>query len=245
MGATAVSPYNLDIIDSCLTCKARESSLFCKLSGSALEKLDELKSVAIYPRGAVLFVEGQLCRGVFCLCQGHAKLLTSSREGKTIIMRIVQPGEFLGLSAAVSGRPYLATAEVIEPSQVNFFRTEDFLSFLREYDEAAYGAAVALSYDYREAFETIRTLGVSHSAPEKLARLILDWSSAGGRDPKNQKPNSIRVPFTHEEIAELIGASRETVTRLLNDFKRKEMISFNGSTLIILNRDALEALLGS
>jgi len=209
-----------------------------------LQKLEDLKSVAVYPRGAVLFVEGQACRGVFILCQGHAKLLTSSRDGKTVILRIAQPGEVLGLSAAVAGRPYLATAEVIEPAQANFFRTEDFLHFMREYDEAAYHAAEVLSYDYRSAFDAMRTLGISHSVPERLARLILEWGATAGRDAKNQKPVSIRVPFTHEEIAELIGASRETVTRLLNDFKRKEMICFNGSTLTILDWAALEKLLG-
>jgi len=89
----------------------------------------------------------------------------------------------------------------------------------------------------------MRNLGISHSVPEKLARLILEWAAAKGQDAKNQKPVSIRAPFTHEEIAELIGASRETVTRLLSDFKRKGMISFNDATLTILDRDALEKLL--
>lgn len=245
MGLNVISPYGLSISDSCLTCQGHDSYMFCRLSRPALQKLEELKSVAVYPRGAVLFVEGQTCRGVFILCQGQAKLLTSSRDGKTIILRIAQPGEVLGLSAAVAGRPYLATAEVIEPAQVNFFPRETFVSFLHEYDEAAFRAAEVLSYDYRGAFDAMRTLGISHSVPEKLARLILEWTANAGRDAKTPKSNSIRVPFTHEEIAELIGASRETVTRLLNDFKRKEMIRFNDSTLTILDRPALEKLLGS
>ena len=241
--ASVISPYNLTIRDSCLTCKGHETYMFCKLSRPALQKMEEMKSVAVYPRGAVLFVEGQACRGVFILCQGRAKLLTSSRDGKTVILRIAQPGEVLGLSAAVAGRPYMATAEVTEPTQANFFRREDFVDFLHEYNEAAYHASEVLSFDYRGAFDAMRTLGIGQSVPERLARLILEWAASAARDAKNPKPTSIRVPFTHEEIAELIGASRETITRLLNDFKRKEMISFSGSTLIILNREGLERLL--
>src|SRR3990172_5285129 len=138
MEGKLLTPYGVNIVDSCLTCKGHDSYLFCDLPRSALQDLDDLKSVAIYRRGAVLFVEGQPCRGVFILCQGQAKLLASSSEGKTVILRIAQAGEVLGLSAAVAGKPYLATPEVIEPAQANFIRRENFVNFLRQHDEAAF-----------------------------------------------------------------------------------------------------------
>jgi len=237
------SPYGLDIIDSCLGCRVRESFLFCSLSGPALQKLDEIKSVATYPRGAFLFLEGQPCRGVFILCQGRVKLFTSSSEGKDIILRIAQPGEVLGLSAAVYGRPYLATAETTEPTQANFFRRDDFVNFLREHGDAAFRAAQVLSYDYHAAYEMVRTLGIAHSTPEKLARLILRWAAAAKQHGKNGEPIPIHVTFTHEEIASMIGTCRETVERLLSEFKRRQMIRLHGSSLTILDRVALEKLL--
>jgi len=238
-----ITPYGLDIVDSCVTCKARGGSLFCNLDSSALQKLDEIKSVATYPRGALLFMEEQPCRGVFVLCQGRVKLFTSSSDGKNIILRIAQPGEVLGLSAAVAGRPYLATAETVDPVQASLIRREDFVSFLREHDQAALHAAQVLSYDYYAAYEMVRTLGITHSTPEKLARLILQWAASAEPDAKNGHPIRLHITFTREEIAEMIGTCRETVERLLSDFKVRKMIHWAGSTLTILNRNALEELL--
>ena len=82
------APYGLDILDNCLTCPVRTQHLFCNLSPQAAQRLNEIKSTAVYPKGAVLIIEGQQPRGVFVLCVGKGKLSTSSREGKTIITRI-------------------------------------------------------------------------------------------------------------------------------------------------------------
>src|SRR4051812_38157657 len=114
------SPYGLDIIESCLGCKAREDYLFCDIEPKSLKALESIRSVATYPAGSMLFLEGQAARGIFILCHGRAKLSTSSSDGKTIILRIAQPGEVLGLSATVSGKPYEASGETLEPTQANF-----------------------------------------------------------------------------------------------------------------------------
>ena len=114
------APYGLNIIDNCLTCQFREEYLFCNLSSAASEKLTEIKSTAVYPKSAMLFIEGQLPRGVFVLCTGKAKLSTSSSDGKTIILKISEPGDVLGLSATISNKPYEVTAEMMEPGQANF-----------------------------------------------------------------------------------------------------------------------------
>ena len=81
------APYGLAILDNCVTCPIREEHLFCNLPLHAAQKLNEIKSTAIYPNSAMLFIEGQQPRGVFILCTGKAKLSTSSGEGKTTLMR--------------------------------------------------------------------------------------------------------------------------------------------------------------
>src|SRR6266567_638491 len=96
------APYGLNILDNCLTCPVREEHLFCNLPMDALQKLNEIKSTAVYPKSAVLFIEGQQPRGVFVLCAGKAKLSASSRDGKTVILKISEPGDVLGLNAAIS-----------------------------------------------------------------------------------------------------------------------------------------------
>jgi len=86
------APYGLNILDNCLTCPVREEHVFCNLSVHAGQRLNEIKSTAVYPKGAMLFIEGQQPRGVFVLCAGKAKLSTSSREGKTIITKLSDAG---------------------------------------------------------------------------------------------------------------------------------------------------------
>src|SRR5262249_57486046 len=126
-------------------------------------------------KGVVLFVEGQSPRGVFMICNGRVKLTTCSSDGKALITRIAEGGEILGLGATVSGKPYMVTAETLVPSQVNFIKREDFLRFLRENGRACLREAEHLSTNYHNAFEQVRSLGLSHSASEKLAKLMLEW----------------------------------------------------------------------
>ena len=95
------APYGLNIIDNCLTCPTREEHLFCNLPPAAVQRLNEIRSTAVYPKSAMLFIEGQQPRGVFVLCNGKAKLSTSSAEGKTVITKISEAGDVLGLSATI------------------------------------------------------------------------------------------------------------------------------------------------
>lgn len=243
------SPYGLDIIESCLTCKLREDYLFCNLSAPSMKGLEAIKSTAAYPKGALLFVEGQNPRGVFVLCHGRAKLSTSSADGKTIILKIAEPGEILGLSATVSGKAYEVTAELMEPSQANFITRLDFLNFLRDHGDASLRVAEQLSKNYHTAYEEIRSLGLSHSAAQKLAKLLLEWAQDGKgkatKDAKGKGEVRLTVTLTHEEIAQLIGTSRETVTRALADLKKKQLVQVNGSTVVLRNKAALEKLASS
>lgn len=234
------SPYGLDIIESCLTCKSRKVRFFCNLSASALQAFAAIRFATSYPAGALLFMEGHEPRGVSLLCRGRVKLFTCSPDGKTVILRIAEPGEVLGLSSTISGKPYSLTAETVEPCQVNFLKREDFLRFLREHNDACLHAIQELSDKYNAACHEIRALGLSHSAAEKLGRLLLEYSSRNGQAGEQQP--RLKLGFTHEEIAEMIGTSRETVTRLLAEFKRREIVQVRGATLLICNRAALERL---
>src|ERR1700693_863155 len=235
------APYGLEIIDSCLPSPHREDRLFCNLSPPAVQRLAAITSAAAYPKGATLFVEGQAPRGVFILCAGRVKLSTSSFDGKTLIVRISELGEVLGLPATVTGKPYELTADVIEPTQANFIARDDFLRFLREHGEAALRVAQQLGETYHSAIAEMRTIGLSHSAGEKLARFLLDLSA----EHEGKGEVKFKLTLTHEEIAQMIGSSRETVTRAFADFKKKQLLQVKGSTLIITNKAGLESVVSS
>ena len=235
-------PYGLRIIESCVACKLREPTFFCNLSPSGLRALNTIRNTAGYPKGAVLFVEGQLPRGAFVLCKGRAKLSACTIDGKIIILNIAEAGEVLGFAATVSGASYEATAETLEPSQVSFLNRDALLHLMRQQNEFCLRVAEYLSEKYRTACQEIRILSSSQSAAKKLAKLLMIWAVSNG---STREPRRIRMTLTHEEIAEMIGTSRETVTRLLTDFKRKGLVQQRGSMLVICNSAALDALIAA
>jgi len=232
-------PYGLEIVENCLTCPHRQERLFCNLSDGAVKRLAGITSSAAYPKGATLFVEGQPARGLFVLCSGRVKLSTCSADGTTLILRISEPGEVLGLPATVTGTCYELTADVIEAGQANFIARTDFLSFLKDSGEAALRVAQQLGETYHSAIAEMRTIALSHSAGEKLARLLLEWAS---NYPEEKGQVRIELTLTHEEMAQMIGSSRETVTRRLTDFRKKQLLEVTGSTLVIKNKAALESI---
>jgi len=235
-----LTPYGLDIIENCLSCKMRAEHIFCDLPAASLQAFETIKYATAYPKGAVLFVEGQNPRGIFVLCKGRVKLSICSTDGKTLILKIAEPGEVLGLSATVSGKPYELTAETSDPCQVNFVKREEFLRFLREHSDACLRVAEQLSDKYNTACREIRSLGLAHSASEKLAKLLLEWSTRAGEASKAEP--RVKLALTHEEIAQMIGTSRETVTRLFADLKKRQIVQAKGSTLLIRNKSALKAM---
>jgi len=235
-----LSPYGMEIVESCLTCKLRAERIFCDLPASALQTFENIKYATAYPQGAVLFVEGQMPRGIFVLCKGTVKLSINSPNGRTMIVKLAEPGEVLGLSATISGKPYEVTAETIDPCQVNFVKRDDFLHFLKDDVEACFKVAEQLSEKYHNACEEVRSLGLSHSAAEKLAKLLLEWSCKNGESAKSEPRLKLRL--THEEIAQMIGTSRETVTRLFAEMKRRQIVQSKGSTLVIRNTSALREI---
>jgi len=169
-------------------------------------------------------------------------LTTTSRDGKTLILRIAEAGEVLGLHGTVSNKPHDLTAETLQPCQLDFVKRDDFLKFLQSHPDACLHAAQHLSQDCQSAYEMIRSLGLSHSVSEKLARLLLEWASGGEQTKEGIR---IKIALTHEEIAQLIGTSRETVTRVLGEFREKQFAQLRGSTLLIRNKAALEKLTGA
>src|SRR6266702_919251 len=142
------SPYNLDIHNNCTECSVRAERPFCNMSPASVAALDGIKFTAVYPKGSLLFVEGEQPRGVFILCSGRAKLTTSSSEGKLLIVKIAEPGEVLGASATILGKPYEVSAETLEPSQLNFIKRDDFLKFLSANAEVCMHTARQLSEKY-------------------------------------------------------------------------------------------------
>lgn len=242
MMSTVHAPYNLEMADNCLNCRLRGRGFFCQLAGDELRDFAAISYSTVYPEGSVLFVEGQTPRGVYILCRGKAKLSMVSKEGKTLILHISEPGDVLGLSSCLLGQAYQGTVETLSPCQLNFIRREDFLHYIRTHANAMFRVAEFLSREYHSACHEIGSLGLAHSAAEKMARLLLDWKETHAN---GNGVTALKLTLTHEEMAQMIGSSRETVTRMLARFRASNYIEIHGSTLLIRNRAALQEIANS
>ncbi len=233
------TPYGLEIIESCMGCKASREGFFCRFPTEVMRAVDTVSHHTVMPTGALLFLEGQTPRGIFVLCSGKVKLSTTSKEGKVLILKQAEAGEVLGLSAAISSTNYEMTAETASPCQLNFIGRTDFMTLLQNESQVGMHAALWLSREFQGAYRDIHDLVLARSSSGKLARLLLSCAPPGLRESDESRLGSA---MTHEEMAQRIGSSRETVTRLLSDLKKKRLIRLEGATLVIRDRTRLEAL---
>jgi CRP/FNR family transcriptional regulator len=241
MSVATRTPYNLGPSESCPGCDKRDNGFFCNLSARSLKTLEQVSFLHSYPPGAVLFVEGQAPRGAFVICKGQAKLSVVSEDGRTLIIKIAGPGEVLGLGACVTGRPYEATIETLGPCEVNFIKTEDFRRLLQNDSDICMHAALQMSQQYNNACRELRWVGLSRSADWRVASLFLAWCEERGT------PGPVpgfKMSLTHEEVAQMVGTTRETVTRVFARFRKQGFIQVRGATILVYNMAALRDIAG-
>jgi len=236
-GACMLATRELEIVTNCYKQPFRARRKSDNISSEVVNVLAAFAIPVSLQKGAALFVEGQPSRGAFILYSGRVKLFTLSADGKIFILRFADAGEILGLAGAVSGEPYEAWAETIQPTQIGFVGRSDLVRLMRDYGEFAVQVAMQLGKSYCTATAGLRAMGLSQPASQKLAIFLLDWYERNRSFHDQAVP---RFSLTHEEIAQVIGTSRETVTRLLSQFKKKGLIEWNGSNLALTDRAALE-----
>ena len=232
------SPYGMELLENCSACNLCSEGFFCHLPDPEMEAFRKIKFTLAHPAGAMLFVEGQECRGIYILCKGWVKLSATSSDGQTLIMTIAKPGEVLGLNASICGTAHNLNAETRQPCQLNFVRQADFLQFLKEYGNACLQAATHLSFECQQSYHRLRSLAM-HSASERIARLMLDLSDG---DFGLVCTHGIKVVLTQEEIGQIIGMSRETVSRTLAGLRQQHIAEIHDSTLLVHDMPALQGL---
>ncbi len=234
-------PSPLQSPRSCSTCEVRHLRMFCNLSGPSLTDYAKLGVDVTFSRGATLFTEDSPAHAVYVLCSGQVKLSCTSREGKTLILKMAMPGDVLGLGAVVSNSPYEVTAETVLPTRIKHIPRNDFLAFLQRHGEGSLHAAKSLADEYKAAFFDARRLALSGSAAGRLASVLLEWGKASSSCGQHAEMR-FTMALTHEELASLVGSSRETITRMLGRFRKERLIEVRGSSILILAPARLEQL---
>lgn len=192
-----------------------------------------------YPRGSALFREDEMSQEIFIVNSGLIKLSLLSREGRKIIVRVAEARAVLGLNAALAQRGHEVTAEVVENASVRVIPVWELVSLLQIHPYAARAAMRLLLEEYDAVFSDIRRFTLPTVAG-RLASLLLSWLEE--RRQKGHEESRIIVLLTHEELACMVGTSRETVSRVLQQFRREQLIAIKGSCITILRQRALEEL---
>ena len=194
----------------------------------------------LHPRGKILFAEGEPARGVFILRTGRATASISSREGRVVILRIAQAGDVLGLNSVLRNACYNTTIKTIEPCRTDFIPRTALVDLIEKNQPAARAISQLLSREIAELTERARSLLLPETARAKLAKLLLEWCEQSGTD----KSQAVRITrsFTHEEFAQMICSSRETVTRVLANLNKRRIIRVTSDSIFVCDRAALQSM---
>jgi CRP/FNR family transcriptional regulator len=222
----------------CETCKARKETWFCNLPPEVLAELDRIKQTRAFSAHERLFEQGKPADKLMIVCDGVAILSFSSSGGNALTLGFSERGEVLGLSSAISRRPHQVSADALENTRVAVIARPDFLRLLERFTPAALNAGAELSRKVNRAYDKIRLVGSGFSVPQRLAAWLLDLQEkcSHGRE-------SLTLSLTHEQIGQLLGASRESITRTLSSFKRLGVLEMRGIRLYLRDRDYLHSLL--
>ncbi len=236
-----VLPGSVQAYEHCVTCEARSTGRLCDLPAPALRDFHQLKTRRKYAGGEVLFAEGEECTQIFILCRGSVKVSVAGGE-EGVILRIAGPGAALGVISAISGNAHRVTATTLWPCELECIGREDFLHFLGQHSEAWMPVACLLSQYCDNACERIRSFGTARTATEKLAQLLLQWAKSD--EGPGLREMSVAPVSRHEDIGRIIGASRETVTRLFGLLRKQRIAEMKGAVLRILDPESLRRAAG-
>ncbi|AFL88456.1 cAMP-binding protein [Terriglobus roseus DSM 18391] len=224
-------------MSKCTGCPHAGKYAFCNLGQAAQAFLDVNSITMEYPRGNVLFREGESAGAVFIVCSGKVKSTATSTEGRSAILRLSGPGDVLGMSAVLGATPYEITAEAVQPCRIRVLHARVLHQFMREFSDASMGAARALAQDYRSAFQEMRLMALPETPAGRLSRLILDWS-----EESQTTGTPLTMTLTHEELASMTATTRETVTRTLSRLRKDGAIAIKGISLTVLKPATLHDL---
>lgn len=222
----------------CQECSGKDETFFRYCSADEIEGLHEAKMVNQFQKGQVLFFEGNYPLGIFCVSQGRVKLYKTDLDGKELMLRIAQPGEYLGYRALVSDEPYTATAEALETTQACFFNKNDFFALTQGNAEMNRQLTKSLCHDLGMAYERMMTL-THKSVRERLAEVLLTLWGKFSEEKASPEAEFIGVQLPRNDLANLAATTTETTIRLLSEFKDDGYIRFDGKKILLTDRAAL------
>jgi CRP/FNR family transcriptional regulator, cyclic AMP receptor protein len=206
--------------------------LLSGLERTELVRFGELTREKFYPRGSVILFENDPGDSLFVVREGRVKVVLIGEDGREVILGVLGVGDHFGELALIDDRPRSAHVIAMEDSNLLVLRRDDFRRRVESSPTIAWSLLTELSRRLRRADDKIGGL-VLLDVPGRIARLLLDLSGEAGNP-------TIEKALTHQTIAQMIGASRETVSRAMKDFQDAHWVTVERRRITLADRAALE-----
>ncbi|HET7187209.1 MAG TPA: Crp/Fnr family transcriptional regulator [Gemmatimonadaceae bacterium] len=206
--------------------------LFSGLQRDEIQKFADLTRERAYPKGSVILFQDDPGDSLFVLRAGRVKVVLIGEDGREVILGVLEPGAHFGELALIDDQPRSAHVIAMDDSQLLILRREDFRRRVEANPTVAWALLTELSRRLRRADVKIGGL-VLLDVPGRIARLLLDLADEAGSE-------AIDKPLTHQTIAQMIGASRETVSRAMKEFQDAGLITVERRRISVGDREALE-----
>lgn len=223
------------LFPECVFCNSRIHSVFSALNKLELEEIDKQKSCIELKKGEMLFEQGAMPKGLFCVNKGKLKVVRTGSEGKEHIVHLAKPGDIMGYRAILGNDKYSCSGIAMENSVLCFIPLTVFVNFVENNARLALDVLRLFSEELREAEKDIADIA-QKPVRERLAQTLLLLKGTYGLENDN---STLNIKMTREEIAEVAGTTRETATRLLAQFKDENMIGLKGKKIKILDTGKL------
>jgi CRP/FNR family transcriptional regulator len=216
----------------------RHTPVFGGLSDQELDEIVPLVVQRRLPKGTVIFHENDPASAFYLVKTGRVKVYKISREGREQVLAMLGDGQIFGDVPTFDGGPYPATAATMADTEIYLIRREDLLEVVRRHPDIAIKIIAVLGQRLRQALELVRDLSFKQ-VPHRLAGLLLKLADEYGEE--TEKGTLINLPLSRQELADIVGTSRETVTRELKKMEREGLLVINRRNITVADREGLTA----
>lgn len=213
--------------------------LFAGLSEAEIQEMERITRMQEVKKKQPIYLPGDPANTVYLLKKGRVKLASSAPSGKEVTFEILEAGEIFGELEALEDSPRETLAEALDDALICAIRREDFDRYLREHPNLSVKLTKLIGLRLRKIQTRVEDL-VFRDVPARLAHLLLELSKTDGAP--DGPDIRIRIKLTHQEMANLIGRTRETVSTVLGHLREQGLIKIDGRSITILNPSGLSRL---
>ena len=220
----------------CKNCPCKESSAFCGLCPELLDELHQTKAVNVYKRNQVIFYEGNVSTGAYCIQTGKVKIYKTDEEGHEQILSLATTGDLIGYRSLLTNQPHSVTAAALEDTTLCFIDRSMFLKIFQRHPQTASQVAALMGEQLRQSGEL--TLDLAHrNIRERFAEMLLVLAKRFGIE--NDDGCQLDLALSRRDMANMIGTSEESVVRLLSEFKDDGLVHVNRREITLCDSQKL------